>query len=85
LLSWTLCFQGHLTPLHYAALVGNDKAIKLLLDKGAKTDSRALLSSPVSREYFSGFNTQITKGWITTPDGAAVMLPETMFLNLLVS
>lgn len=39
----------HLTPLHVAAHCGHHRVAKVLLDKGAKPNSRALVSGRLSR------------------------------------
>lgn len=44
----------HLTPLHVAAHCGHHRMAKVLLDKGAKANARAL----VSTVYFFGANNQ---------------------------
>lgn len=48
----------HLTPLHVAAHCGHHRVAKILLDKGAKPNARALVSGEItmSRE---------TKAWST--------------------
>lgn len=42
----------HLTPLHVAAHCGHHRMVKVLLDKGAKANARALVSASV---FFSSF------------------------------
>ncbi len=37
----------HLTPLHVAAHCGHHRMVKVLLDKGAKANARALVSESV--------------------------------------
>lgn len=44
----------HLTPLHVAAHCGHHRVAKVLLDKGAKPNSRALVSGRLLRRGWRG-------------------------------
>lgn len=41
----------HLTPLHVAAHCGHHRMAKVLLDKGAKPNTRALVSSDTVHQF----------------------------------
>lgn len=47
----------HLTPLHVAAHCGHHRMAKVLLDKGAKPNSRALVSGTHTHTARLGFST----------------------------
>lgn len=54
----------HLTPLHVAAHCGHHRVAKVLLDKGAKPNSRALgVGEAVPGE--SGWEVPVPWGWIS--------------------
>lgn len=50
----------HLTPLHVAAHCGHHRMAKVLLDKGAKPNSRALVSADI-------FDISVIWGWLCLP------------------
>lgn len=49
----------HLTPLHVAAHCGHHRVAKVLLDKGAKPNSRALVSRRLSEKVPEGLGPEL--------------------------
>lgn len=47
--------MDHLTPLHVAAHCGHHRMAKVLLDKGAKPNSRALVSKMPAHKHNASF------------------------------
>lgn len=68
----------HLTPLHVAAHCGHHRMAKVLLDKGAKANARALVGllfilQFISDDFQQSVKVVIVTGWHATEDRAEGM------------